>query len=156
MRQIFQRISIVLLMTATLLLGGCRSDTESAPASHLASLEISGSSEADILRALKTVFEAHGYQHIADLAFDKKGSAWQTALYGGWNADGVWIRLKASLDLEPSGLYLLGCDAFRVTNHNQGVMEEEKPTNAYREECRKILEEVRTRLASGETGSGQS
>jgi len=46
----------------------------------------------------------------------------------------------------------MGCDAFRVTGHNQGVMEEEKPaTYGYRDECRRILQEVQSRLASGST-----
>jgi hypothetical protein len=137
------------LLASALLLTGCQTDSQNAPPGHLASLPVSGCSEADILRALQVVFPAHGYQHVSDMNFDKKGSVLQTALYGGWAADGVWIRLRASVDSQPDGTYLIGCDAFRVTGHNQGVMEEEKPAEyGYREECLKILQEVQRRLTN--------
>ncbi len=135
-----------------MLLAGCRTGSQSDPPNHLASLTVTGCSEADILRAMQVVFPAHGYQHVSDLNFDKQGSVLQTALYGGWAADGVWIRMRASVDPNPDGTFVIGCDAFRVTGHNQGVMEEEKPaTYGYRDECQKILQEIQTRLASAST-----
>jgi len=150
MRHIYHRITLPVLLAAAMLLAGCRTGPQDPPASHLASLAVSGYSEADILRAMQVVFPAHGYQHVSDMNFDKKGSVLQTALYGGWGEDGVWIRLRASLDPKPDGSYVMGCDAFRVTGHNQGVMEEEKPAaHGYRDECQKILLEVQSRLASG-------
>jgi len=145
-------LTIPVLLAAAVLLAGCRTGPPSAPDGHLASLVVSGCSEADILRAMQVVFPAHGYQHVSDMNFDKKGSVLQTALYGGWSDDGVWIRLRASVDPKPDGTFVMGCDAFRVTGHNQGVMEEEKPaTYGYRDECRRILQEVQSRLASGST-----
>jgi hypothetical protein len=133
-------------------LTGCRTGSQGAPPKHLASRVVSGVSEADILRAMQVVFPAHGYQHVSDMNFDRKGSVMQTALYGGWSDDGVWIRLRASVDPQADGTYVIGCDAFRVTGHNQGVMEEEKPAAyGYRDECEKILKEVQARLASGST-----
>ena len=149
MRSIYSGLTVPLLLAAALLFTGCRTGPESAPPNHLAALTVSGCSEADILRAMQVVFPAQGYQHVSDLNFDKQGSVLQTALYGGWGADGVWIRMRASVDLQPDGTYLIGCDAFRVTGHNQGVMEEEKPAGyGYRDECQKILREIQTRLAS--------
>lgn len=154
MRKIYQRLTIPVLLAGAMLLAGCRTGPQNAPAVHLASLTLSGCSEADILRAMQVVFPAHGYLHVSDMNFDKKGTVWQTALYGGWGEDGVWIRLRASVDPLPDGTYLVGCDAFRVTGHNQGVMEEEKPAaHGYRDECQKILQEVRSRLASGSTAT---
>jgi hypothetical protein len=156
MKQIFQRVMVSLPLVAILVVGGCRTSADLADADHMASLTISGHSEVDILRAMEAVFVADGYQHMGDLTFDKKGSAWETALYGGWNEGGVWIRLKGSVDPGPSGTYVIGCDAFRVTGHNQGVMEEEKKTtHAYRDECKKILNEVQARLAQGGAGAVQ-
>jgi hypothetical protein len=142
-------------MATACLLGGCRTETDPSQSGHMASLEISGRSEGDILRTMKDIFANHGYQHVEDLNFDKRGSTWQTALYGGWAEGGVWIRMKASIDEEPSGSYLIGCDAFRVTDHSQGVMEEEKPANSYRKECQTILGEIQTRLATGTAGASQ-
>ena len=151
MRRIIQQVMVSLPLVAILVVVGCRTtNADLADADHMASLTISGRSEVDILRAMEAVFVANGYQHMVDLTFDKKGSAWETALYGGWSTDGVWIRLKASVDPGPSGTYIIGCDAFRVTGHNEGVMEEEKKTtHAYRDECKKILDEVQARLAQG-------
>src|SRR5271170_4319172 len=98
-------VTLSALLAGVLLVAGCRTETATVPPNHLASVTIPGYSEADILRAMQAVFLAHGYQHIADLDFDKKGSPWQTALYGGWAAGGVWIRMKASLDPGPNGAY---------------------------------------------------
>ena len=155
MRQIYLRFTPILLLATACLLGGCRTETDPSQAGHMAALQISGSSEADILRTMKDIFANHGYQHIEDLNFDKRGSAWQTALYGGWGEDGVWIRMKASIDADPSGSFLIGCDAFHVTAHSQGVMEEEKPAYAYRKECQAILGEIQARLATGAAGASQ-
>ena len=154
MRLLVQQVLGSLPLVALLVLVGCRTAPETAPADHLASLTITGRSEVEILRAMQAVFSARGYQHLGDLTFDKKGSLWETALYGGWNADGVWIRLKASVDPGPPGTYVIGCDAFRVTDHNEGVMEEEKKTtHAYRGECESILQAVQARLAPGGSGT---
>jgi hypothetical protein len=155
MRQIYLRFTAVLLLATACLLGGCHTETDPSQSGHMASLQISGSSEADILRTMKDIFANHGYQHVEDLNFDKRGSAWQTALYGGWAEDGVWIRMKASIDAEPSGSYLIGCDAFRVTDHSQGVMEEEKPAYAYHKECQSILGEIQARLVTRAAGASQ-
>ncbi|MGC9943479.1 MAG: hypothetical protein ABSE48_16755 [Verrucomicrobiota bacterium] len=145
-----------LWLVAVLFLGGCQTNTDQANSGQMASVEISGHSEVEILRAMKAVFQANGYEHMDDLTFDKKGSAWDTAAYGGWDTGGVWIRLKASVDKGPVGNYVIGCDAYRVVSHNQGVMEEEEKTpHTNRAECKRILDEIQARLASGTDASAQ-
>ncbi|HEY4417492.1 MAG TPA: hypothetical protein VGO57_17505 [Verrucomicrobiae bacterium] len=129
------------------ILTGCKT-TDHAETGQLASLEISGRSEADILRAVKAVFIANGYKHTKDLTFEKRGSSWDTAAYGGWSS-AVWIRLKATVDPTPTGQYVIGCDAYTVDNHDQGVMEmEQKRAYAKRDECAKLLEQVKAKLDS--------
>jgi len=157
MKRIFHLVGGCLLLAVAFFLAGCRTpDTDTAHSGQMASLEISGHSEVEILRTLKDVFESNGYEHMEDLTFDKKGSAWDTVLYGGWDTDGVWIRLKASVDPGPNGDYVIGCDAYRVIGRNQAVLEQEQKTpHANRDECKRLLDEVQARLASGAPGSGQ-
>jgi hypothetical protein len=146
MKSIFHLIAASLLLLAATFFTGCRT-ADRAQTGQLASLEISGHSEIEILRTMKAVFLDDGYEHIKDLTFDKKGSAWDTAAYGGWTS-AVWIRMKASVDPAPiSGDYIIGCDAYTVNAHNQGEMEDERK-NSYskRSECEKILAEIKTRL----------
>lgn len=148
MKSIISALLLLGMVTGTCLLTGCQ--TRSAnPTRHLASITLQGYSEANILRAVQKVFARHGYIHVSDLNFDKKGSFYQTLLYGGWGQDGVWIRMKANLDPNPDGGYILGCDVFRVTEHDNGVMEEEHPAGSgYRPECIGILNEIQAVLQS--------
>jgi hypothetical protein len=143
----------LLLLLAAFLPAGCKTDPDTTNSGQMASLEITGHSEVEILRAMKDVFESNGYEHMDGLTFDKKGSLLDTAAFGGWNSGGVWIRLKASVDPAPDGnaeSYVIGCDAYRVVGRNEGVMEEEKKTpHSNRAECQRILEKIKERLASG-------
>jgi len=158
MKQIFRLIAGSLCLATALFLTGCQTDPDHTNSGQMASLEISGHSEVEILRVMKAVFTDNGYEHMEDLTFDKKGSVWDTAAFGGWDSGGVWIRLKATVDAAPSGNgnYVIGCDAYRVVDHNQGVMEVEKKTpHSNRAECQRILDEVQSRLASGAAGPNQ-
>lgn len=146
----------LLLVMGLCLLSGCQTSPANA-SRHMAQVTLQGCSEANILRAAQKVFARHGYQHVSDLDFDKKGSFYQTFLYGGWGEGGVWIRMKASLDPDPEGGFTLGCDAFRVTEHDNGVMEEEHPAGlGYHSECVKILQEIQAALQAPATGANPS
>jgi hypothetical protein len=153
MKHISRLIAGSMLWLAVTFLAGCKTDPDHANSGQMASLEISGYSEVEILRAMKDVFESNGYEHMEGLTFDKKGSFMDTAAFGGWNSGGVWIRLKASVDPAPdgnAGSYVIGCDAYRVVGRNEGVMEEEKKTKySNRAECQRILDQIKERLASG-------
>jgi hypothetical protein len=152
MKHISRLLASALLLVAVSFSPGCKTDPDRARSGQMASVEISGHSEAEILRAMKDVFESEGYEHMEGLTFDKKGSMWDTAAFGGWNSGGVWIRLKASVDPAPDGMeghYVIGCDAYRVVGRNEGVMEEEKKTRySNGAECQRILDEIQARLAA--------
>ena len=153
MKQMFRLITGTLLFTVALVLTGCRTpDPDQTNSGQMASVEVAGHSEVEILRAVKATLVENGYEHMQDLVFDKRGSALDTAFFGGWDSGGVWIRLKLTVDPAPSGNgnYVIGCDAYRVIAHNQGVMEEEKKTrHSNRAECARILQAIRSRLAAG-------
>ncbi len=151
MKQTFRLITGPFLLTVALVLAGCRTpDTDQTNSGQMASVEVAGHSEVEILRVLKATLVDNGYEHMQDLVFDKKGSVMDTAFFGGWDSGGVWIRLKLTVDPAPSGNsnYVIGCDAYRVIAHNQGVMEEEKKTrHSNRAECARILQAIKDRLA---------
>ena len=150
MKRILLSITAAMLLVTAFFLAGCQTSADQAHSKQMASLDISGHSQVEILRAMKAVFLANGYEHTTDLIFEKKGSFLNTALYGGWMSGAVWIRLKASVEARANGDYVIGCDAYRVIGRNDGVMEEEqKASYTERSECKKILDEIKTRLDSG-------
>jgi hypothetical protein len=155
MKQILHSVAGSFFLLAAIFLTGCRT-ADRANSGQMASLQISGRSEADILRSMKAVFLAEGYEHMGDLTWDKKGSAWDAAAYGGWSLGAVWVRLKATVDSTATDDYVIGCNAYMVNDRNQGVMEEERKMSlAGRSECKKILDEVKARLDSPVADSSQ-
>src|SRR6185437_16178850 len=77
-------------------LTGCKTDDE-AHFGHMASVVILGHTRAEILQATATVLKADGYHETDELTFDKPGSAWETANYGGWSSDTVGVRIRFAL-----------------------------------------------------------
>jgi hypothetical protein len=146
MKRIFQLVAGSALLFTVFFLTGCKT-TDSADSGQLASVEISGHSEVEILRAMQTVFETEGYEHMSGMIYDKKGSSWDAAAYGGWSLGAVYVRLKLTVDLTPTGGYVVGCDAYMVNGRNQGVLEEERKMYvSERSECKRLLDEIKTRV----------
>lgn len=127
-------------------LTGCKT-TDQARSGHMASVEISGHTKNEIQKATVTAFLANGYLKTGGLTFEKKGSTWDTANYGGWFEDQVWIKIRAEIFLADTGKYTLGCNAFAVDGHGEVGMEtEHKFLFARRTECKKILDEAKAAL----------
>lgn len=135
-----------LFLIGLAVLTGC-STADQAHTGRMASVEISGHTQAEIEKATVKAFLANGYQKMAGLNFEKKGSGWETANYGGWSADPVWVRVRVELTSMETGHYTLGCDAFAVESHGEvGTEMEHKFMFAKRSECKKILDETRAAL----------
>jgi len=136
-------------------LTGCQT-ADQAHSGHMASVEIYGHTEAEIQKATAAAFIENGYYKIGDLTFEKKGSGWETANYGGWSATTVWIRMRAEITTVDSRKYTLGCNVFVVDAHGEAGMEtERKFMFAKRSECKKILDEVKAALeAPPASGTG--
>ncbi len=134
------------ILTGFAVLTGCQT-ADQAHSGHMASVEIYGHTEAEIKMATAAAFMENGYYKIGDLIFEKKGSAWETANYGGWSSDSVWIKVRAEIITVDSSKYTLGCNVFAVEAHDEGVMQiERKFVFAKRSEIKKILDEVKTAL----------
>lgn len=126
---------------------GCQT-ADQARSGHMASVDIYGHTTVEIQKAAATAFIENGYYKIGDLTFEKKGSAWETANYGGWSSDSVWVKVRAEIFTADAERYTLSCDAFAVEAHGEGVMQiERKFKFAKRSECKKILDEVKAALA---------
>lgn len=138
-------------------LTGCKT-TDETHSGQMASVEISGYTRSEIQQAASTVFQAHGYTKMTGLTFEKTGTAWETANYGGWSSSPVWIRMRCKLLSVATRQYVLGCDAFVVEGHGEvGTEIERKFWFSKRSECKALLDEIKTLLKkSSEMGGAAS
>jgi hypothetical protein len=144
-----------MLLAVVACLTGCQT-TDQADSGDMASVEISSHTETEIRQATAATFLANGYQQADGQTFEKQGTRWDTAAYGGWSANPVWIKVKTSITSTETGRYVLGCNAYMVVDRNQAAMEEEeKLSYSHRSECKKILDQVKARLDSPQTAGAQ-
>lgn len=142
----FHRLIGCFFLIALACLTGCKT-TDEAHSGNMASVEISGYSKAEILQAVADVFRAKGYTQMDDLTFEKPGSGWETANYGGWSSSRVWIRMRCHLVFIDIRQYALGCDAYVVEGHGEvGTESEQKFWVAKRTECKTLLDDVKAAL----------
>jgi hypothetical protein len=145
MKQIFYPAALLLMLAGGSFLSGCRTADE-ARSGHMASVEISGHTAAEIRHMTIKVFLAEGYVQANGLGFEKKASVWDMTAYGGWSGD-VWLRLRAGIHPLEADRYILNCDAYLVQDRNQAAMEmEQKNRYANRSDCKKILDEIKAKL----------
>jgi hypothetical protein len=129
-------------------LTGCKT-TDLADSGHMASVEISGRDEVEIRAMTAAVFLANGYEQTGPLIFEKRGTAWDTAAYGAWSGSAVWVRMRVTMDLPEENRCVLGCDAYQLVDRNQWMeTQEQKFFFEKRGDCKKLLNEIKTRLAS--------
>jgi hypothetical protein len=137
-----------LLVAGTASLTGCQT-ADQADTGGLASVTVPGHSEVEIQKATTAVFMANGYQQSAPLTFDKQGTRWDTASYGGWSEGPVWIRVRVYIAAPKADDCSLSCNAYAVTDRNEASMvHEQKLASSKRSECKKILDQIKVRLDS--------
>jgi hypothetical protein len=143
------------LLVGVACLTGC-STTDQADSGDMASMKISGHTDAEIQQAASGAFLSNGYQKIDRLTFEKQGTSWDKMAYGGWSPNPVWIRIRINITSAGAGQSILACDAYAVVDRNEASMEEEKKLSvSYRSECKKILDQARARLDSPPGGGAQ-
>jgi hypothetical protein len=136
-------------------LTGCQS-TDQADSGDMASVKVSGHTDAEIKEAAAKVFLGDGYQQVNPLTFEKQGTRWDKMTYGGWSPNPVWIRIRINVTPAEAGQSTLACDAYAVVDRGEGSMEEEKKLSvSYRSECKKILDQTVVRLDSPPGGGAQ-
>jgi len=137
-----------LLLIGVTCLTGCQT-ADQADSGDMASVEISGHTEAQIQQATAKAFLANGYQQADSQTFEKQGSSWDTVAYNGWSLDAVWIKVKTSVTEMETAKYALACNAFLVTDRHEVIMEQEQKLSvSHRSECKKILDQAKAALDS--------
>ncbi|HXP62494.1 MAG TPA: hypothetical protein VN829_18490 [Dongiaceae bacterium] len=132
--------------------GGCRSPKGPGHES-VAAVIISGPTPLETARAVSEVFQKAGYQPLPlpdnkdmRLAFEKPAGAMASVLYGDWDANKVWARVKVRIAGLEDGRQLVTCDLYRVTDHGEPHFEtEHKLSHVKRGPYRELLEQVKAR-----------
>lgn len=112
---------------------------------------IAGKTAAQIRVTAAEVFQAEGYQlHLVngnEMVFDKRRGPWSSALYGGWTAADVWLRLRVRLRPAGPDTCVVEARASRVSGRDGGAFEEERPySRAQAATCRRLLAALKARL----------
>jgi hypothetical protein len=136
--------------------GGCRS-VEGPGHDSLAAVVISGPTPLETARAVSEVFQQAGYKplplpenHDMRLAFEKPAGAMATVLYGDWDRNKVWLRVKVRLAGLDEGRQLVTCDLYRVTDHGDAHFEaEHRISHVKKGPYRDLLDQVKTRATHG-------
>lgn len=153
MNKFIQKVACGWVALALLIVAGCRTADE-AHSGDMASVAISGHTEAEIRQATAAVFLANGFETSGDLVFEKKASGMETAAYGGWSTNPIWLRIRMMLFSPEQGRYILGGNAFLVKDRNKGLLEDEQRyTFQKRDECKALLDQIKARLAAGPAAS---
>ncbi len=147
---------IVLLALCCWLGWGCRSSKApgGGPSEGLVSVLISGHEALDTARAISEVFQAAGYKPFPlrankdlGLAFEKPGGAGATLLYGDWDPNKVWYRVRVRLSPLSQDSQLVSCNVYRVTDHGDAHFEtEHKLAHARRGPYRELLNQAKAQL----------
>ena len=122
-------LASMLLATASTALIGCKSPAKPESASF-ASVQIQDHTAEQIRAATVVVFQQDGYTPVdvgrAGMVFEKQGSRWDKIAYGSWIDDsGVWVRVRVSVVPLSEGVFRLQCQAFRVRDKGDAVLEEQ-------------------------------
>src|SRR5690242_13898618 len=115
MNPFVQATKQIALLALICILAGCKT-TDVAKDGSLASIFVSGHSEADIERVTVEVFKWDGYNQLAGLTFEKQGTSRDTFMYGGLDSGPVWIKIRVHVKPRGDNQYILGCDAYALQN----------------------------------------
>ena len=134
-------------MLLSLAFSGCKS-TDSAGDDSQVSVLITGHTEEEVRQTTIEVFKWNGYVHTVGLNFEKKGTKWDTAKYGGLSGNAVWFRMSAEIAKQNEGTVILGCDTYVIEDRDVEFMEKERLLSyGKRSDCKKILNQIKQRLS---------
>lgn len=141
---------IPLFLALILLVVGCQSAQQPGSTSH-ASVQIQGRSVAEIQATAAIVFREEGYALTLttrrEMVFERPGTRWDAAKWGGWSGQGVTMRVKVQLSQQVNGGQLLQADAYAVQNSDDPFFQNEsRNILVNRHPYQKLLEQVAKRL----------
>jgi hypothetical protein len=140
-------VTLAVLMAATIGLAGCSSMSKPASASF-ASVRIRGHTAEQIRATTALVFEQDGFSAVrvqrGEMIFEKEGSKWDSIAYGSWvDNTPVWVRVKLSVVPLAEADYRLQCQAYKVRNKGDPLIEDEvRVGNAHKKPYQALLDKV--------------
>jgi hypothetical protein len=135
------------LLFLVLALAGCKS-TDAAKQGYGASIIVFGHTEEEVRRTTIEVFEWNKYSQTVGLNFERKGSKWDTAKYGGLSGNPVWIKISVEIVTQPEGSVVVGADAYVIEDRDSSFMSSDRKLPFGKsDECKKILDQIKQRLS---------
>src|SRR5262245_23270778 len=143
------RVLTCSLCLCLLFLPGCRSGTPGSM-SH-ASVQIPTRPTETIQQTTIAVFREQGYtltrSSMNEMIFDRPGTAYDAAKWGGWSGQGVMMRVKVNQSNLGDGTSLLEADAYAVQNSSDPFFQtESRNITLNRVPYQNMLNEVANRL----------
>lgn len=133
---------------ALVVLTGCKT-ADTAHTGNLASVVVTGTSADEIQRATIETFAANGYKKLTGFSFEKVGSRWDQINYGGMGSEPIWIKLQIKITKETESQFILGCNAYIVSDHNDNLIKDERELKYLKAgESKKILNKIKLRLTA--------
>jgi hypothetical protein len=145
-------LSIAALLSLITLVAGCKSTPRPAT-DRLASVLIAQHGPDEIHLVTMAVFREAGWKATTpagdEMIFERKASTMDTVFFGDWIGGEVWLRAKVDLRVKDVRHMLLGCDVYRVIDHNDKFFEEQKKVKTGgHKEAQKLLDLIAQRLAT--------
>jgi hypothetical protein len=105
----------------------------------------------EIIDSTIVVFQEKGFQvkisTKTEAIFERKGSEWQAATWGGWSGTGVWERATVRLSDYGAGAYLLEANVEIIGDKGDAFMEDSRPLpRRARKPYQEMLNDVQGRL----------
>ncbi len=122
----------------------------------LAAVVVSGPTPLETAHAVSEVFQQAGYKPVPlpdnkdmRLAFERPAGGMATFLYGDWDPNKVWVRVKVRIAGLDEDKLLVTCDLYRVTDHGDSHFEvEHKMSHVKRRPFRELLDKVKARVTA--------
>ena len=120
---------LMLLMCVLLGMAGCRSTTPTGAKAAAFNI-IEGHSLTQIRLAAIDVFRASGYTVASaygrNLVFERRMTTMTDIAFGAWLDTTVWLRVKLRIEELNPDVNILECNIYRIVDHDNKAMEEEK------------------------------
>ncbi len=131
---------------------GCHS-TAGRPAADMVTVVIQGKSEEQIRQTALEVFTKAHYQPstgaLREQVFERKAGALSNVLYGGLPGEdpSVWERVRLTFLPKEDGSYVVGLNAFLVSDKGENFFENEtRRSSLRRHSYRKLLQAIQDKL----------
>ena len=145
-----RRFGLAAVLCCWVLLGAGCSSTDKPESARFASVEVHGSTLAQLSSVTAAVFHEHGYRADTGgkrgLVFEKQGTTMNNLAYGNWMGTGILARVKVIFVPITDDEFRIECHAFLVRSKGEALEEEIPVSSMHSGQYQKMLNEVAKRL----------